>query len=482
MGAFPKNISNIYDFIRKGARLFFDLINPQSENEDSRRREFILNTLLLGSIFLSFLTTISALSDFWRLGKLYTGVSPIFPLLIFFTFIGLLFLSRKGHFIAVSYLFIGIYSLAIFYAVYKWGVDFPQGPITFALIIVISSILLGTGFSFVMIATISIFLVLFFYLQINSLVDYETGWRKDFADFNDVLVFIFTLIVITIVSWLSNREIEKSLQRARRSEADLQKERDSLEIKVVERTRELRELQAEKMLQMHRFAEFGKMSGGLFHDLVNPLTAALLSVDEFKRKYGAELKEKSLDLEKILRNVNRMKIFTEAARKQMQNQDLRGEFSPTEEISMALETLSYKARGAKVNLIFAPRKNIYKIYGNQIKFYRLMCDLISNAIDSYKSLPKSEDNRQVEIRLAQDNDNIIVSVKDHGCGIKKDDKDKIFQPLFTTKEASEGTGLGLFICKNTVEKDFGGKIELESEEGKGTTFAITMPLNTNYGA
>lgn len=470
--------SKFYSYIQRGCSFFYGFIEPRSNNEDLKRREFILNIILGGSLLLSFLAVIMVTSDFLKFEKQYTGAPPILQLFIFAIFIILYFLSRKGFFVIASYVLIGLYFIPITYTAYYWGADIPQGLITYALLIVVSGILIGTKFSFILTTIISLTIFVISYIQIN-ISSPKSYWRKELMGLDDVWVIIFTFIAILIVSWLSNREIEKSLNRARRSEADLQKERDSLEIKVVERTREIRELEAEKMLQVHRFAEFGKMAGGLFHDLVNPLTAAMLSVDEFKRKYGAELKEKSLDLEKILRNVNRMKIFTEAARKQMQNQELKGEFSPAEEISMALETLSYKARGAKVNLVFSPQKNIPKIYGNQIKFYRLMCDLISNAIDSYKALPKSENDRRINIEMAQKNNSIIVSVKDYGCGIKKDDMDKIFQPLFTTKEASEGTGLGLFVSKNTIENDFGGRIELESEEGKGTKFTITIPVNIN---
>lgn len=480
MSTLAKKLFDFY-IIRKGCSFFYGLITPRSPDEDSRRREFILNIIILSSLFLSLTAAIFATIHKIQYGGSYAGIPIKLPFFIFIIFLSIYLLSRHGYSKISSLLLIVIYFIPTTYSIYAWGIDLPEALLAYALIITMAGILIGAKYSLLITVIISSTIVLFGYLQNNSLTHPDLYWKKEMLKIEDAIVIVATMIVIMAISWLSSREIEKSLERARQSEAELQKERDSLEIKVVERTRELRELQAEKMLQVHRFAEFGKMAGGLFHDLVNPLTAALLSVDEFKRKYGAELKEKRLDLEKILRNVNRMKIFTEAARKQMQNQDLKGEFSPTEEITMAVDTLSYKARGAKVNLVFAPQKNISKIYGNQIKFYRLMCDLISNAIDSYKSLPEFSGDRQVEIELTQNSDNIVIAVKDCGCGIKKDDEDKIFQPLFTTKEPSEGTGLGLFISKNTVENDFSGKIELKSEEGKGTTFAITIPLNTNYG-
>ena len=82
-----------------------------------------------------------------------------------------------------------------------------------------------------------------------------------------------------VIAWLSNREIEKSLKRARRSEAALKVERDALEITVEARTRQLREAQADQLSQLYRFAEFGQISSGLFHDLVNPLNAMSLNME-----------------------------------------------------------------------------------------------------------------------------------------------------------------------------------------------------------
>ena len=66
-------------------------------------------------------------------------------------------------------------------------------------------------------------------------------------------------------------------------------------------------------------------------------------------------------------------------------------------------------------------------------------------------------------------------MSDTGCGISKENLKNIFEPFFTTKPEGEGTGMGLSVCHTLIEKN-GGTIHVESEEGKGTTFFIDLPL------
>jgi signal transduction histidine kinase len=73
-----------------------------------------------------------------------------------------------------------------------------------------------------------------------------------------------------------------------------------------------------------------------------------------------------------------------------------------------------------------------------------------------------------------DESHIHIQVTDTGCGIPKDIRSKIFEPFFTTKEAGKGTGLGLAIVAQVVE-DHHGKIRVESQEGSGTTFTVSLP-------
>jgi signal transduction histidine kinase len=86
-----------------------------------------------------------------------------------------------------------------------------------------------------------------------------------------------------------------------------------------------------------------------------------------------------------------------------------------------------------------------------------------------------EENGQLFIKSYHDKDNVIVSVKDNGKGISKDNLQKIFDPFFTTKDIGSGTGLGLSISHGIIEKHY-GKITVESEENQGSCFTLTLPV------
>jgi signal transduction histidine kinase len=73
--------------------------------------------------------------------------------------------------------------------------------------------------------------------------------------------------------------------------------------------------------------------------------------------------------------------------------------------------------------------------------------------------------------------NVVVKIKDNGIGIKKEDLHKVFDPFFTTKPVGEGTGLGLSICHRIVT-EHRGTIDVDSTPGKGTTFTISLPVES----
>jgi two-component system, NtrC family, sensor kinase len=82
---------------------------------------------------------------------------------------------------------------------------------------------------------------------------------------------------------------------------------------------------------------------------------------------------------------------------------------------------------------------------------------------------------------AQQRENYLVfAVSDTGAGIPEANLDRLFDPFFTTKPVGKGTGLGLSICYGIIEK-MGGKLEVESKMGKGTTFLISLPLQMDTG-
>lgn len=111
---------------------------------------------------------------------------------------------------------------------------------------------------------------------------------------------------------------------------------------------------------------------------------------------------------------------------------------------------------------------------HELSLIRILKNLIGNAVYAVKD--RGRDARIVlKTRLVQDGGAVEISIEDNGTGIKAEDLSRIWDAYFTTK-GSEGTGLGLHIVRETVEETLGGSIHVVSEEGKGTSFTLTLPL------
>ena len=476
-----KELKSFYKIMKKGVHfLYIFFIQPRLKNEDLARREFILNVLLLGILTLALYASIRLTTDLIRLGDAFPGISPFILYAVFLIFTFLYILSRRGFVFLVSRLFLLIFFLPITFTVLQWGIDLPITLVAYILLIVMSGILINSRFAFLTTSIISLTLIFIGYAHTTGLIEPNLYWKEGVARIEDAYVISALLFVIFIVSWLSNREIEKSLRRARKSEKELQKERDLLEVKVEERTAELKKTQLEKTMQLYRFADFGKMASGLFHDLVNPLTALSLNLEDLKNNPKLSVSELKDRIGCALGGVKNVSVLIEGSRKQIQKQEIQTNFSISYEINLSIQMLSFKARKANVALEFTPPQKDIHTYGNPVKFYRLIHDIVSNAVDSYEGLFQTD--KKVIVRFERNGKLAEIQVQDWGCGISKENLGKIFDPLFTTKGHEKGVGIGLMICKEIIEKDFGGKIDVESQEGIGATFTITIPIRTKNEA
>ena len=109
---------------------------------------------------------------------------------------------------------------------------------------------------------------------------------------------------------------------------------------------------------------------------------------------------------------------------------------------------------------------------------RVILNLITNAFYAVSEKKKQAGDGYepvVSVSTKKIDDKVFVSIKDNGNGIPQKVVDKIFQPFFTTKPTGQGTGLGLSISYDIITKGHGGELRVETEEGKGSEFIITIP-------
>lgn len=473
---------SLSSYVEQGASLLFKyFIQPKSENEDIARREYILNVLLgwaMGISFVALLTTSHGLLVAMAEGRAFEGFPPLGIFIILSIFTSLLFLSRKGFIRLSAIVLTLLYLIPVLYASIEWGVDLPQGIAIYALLIVMTSVLINTRTSIFFTFFLTVFLLTVSYLHNESILTPASYWRAQHFTYSDAIAMVATFIVIAAVSSLSNREIEKSLRRVRTSERALKEERDLLEVKVEERTKELRESQLAQISQLNRFVEFGRIASGLFHDLSSPLTALSLNLHMIKGEDDKRIsKEADTYLQNALKTTVRLEDYFKTIRRQLQTQDERVNFDLCEEFEKVMDVLSYKARKGGV-LVEIDCKKI-RLTASVVKFDQVIANLLSNAIDAC-IMRKEKGEGKVVVRAIERHEYVVIEVSDNGVGIPKELQSNIFQPFFTTKSIEQGTGIGLSTCKNIMEKDFGGTITFDSELGKGTTFTAKFPTYVRH--
>lgn len=477
--------------------LYIKLVEPRQTDEELHRKEIVCNTLLIFVLLLMMVLDVLVFKSFLYMGFEYAGINPFIMLTITGSIICLLYLSRIGYVSQVSHVMILILTAGCIYGQIIWGADLPSVILLWCFIITASSILISTRYSFflaLLIGGLTIFFELFG--QYNLRVTDRT-WKDLPFRLDDAIEYTVVFALIAGVSWLSNREIFKSLQQAKTSRRELQKERDQLEIKVEERTRELHSAQVEKINSMYQLVEFGRISSGLFHDLMTPLNTLSFSINTMSKSGEiSEIEHVERQIGQCIKTSNRITDFISLAKKQIHHTGDESRFEICKEIENIVSLLQTKARQSQVDIMYSCQKRI-SIHGSPTMFSHIVTNLISNAIDSYSNRSgtfenhpdeNTSDRQKVLIYTKKKHRHIEIQVRDFGSGIPLEIQSKIFDPFFTTK-AQNGCGIGLSATKHSLEKYFKGSISFTSNISdtslggsklrQGTTFIIKIPIMHN---
>jgi signal transduction histidine kinase len=150
-------------------------------------------------------------------------------------------------------------------------------------------------------------------------------------------------------------------------------------------------------------------------------------------------------------------------------------------VSVIRETvllLSHSLRAANCSVVFEPQNEVIEMWGPPGRLIQVVTNLVTNAIDA----SGTKGGGTIVIRLAHGAGGIELQVQDHGIGIPQAHMGRIFEPMFTSKPVGQGTGLGLTIVRDIVTSDFNATIDVESEEGQGTTFVLRFGDERREGA
>ena len=246
--------------------------------------------------------------------------------------------------------------------------------------------------------------------------------------------------------------------------AELKREQARLEERIAERTRELQESQA-LLVQQEKQAAFGLLAAGIAHEVGNPLAAISSLVQMLNRRDTDEYTSERLQmvddqLRRIQRTLHELVDFSRPATTEQSLCNVH------EVIEAALNIAKYYKRKKGKRIVTRYAESLPKLRVVRDQLVQVFLNLILNAMDA------TDEGGTIEITTSLEADWIRVAIRDDGHGIADDDRDKIFQPYFTTKET--GTGLGLFVCRNIAEQMTNGRIELTASSVEGTTFSVLL--------
>lgn len=447
---------------------------PRSQNEDLARSEFIFNVLVLGALALLLIAILDDLVHRVTTDPTIHSTNSLSSMVLYilFGFFALLYtLSQTRHARIASYLLLSAFFALAAYMGFRWGVDLSASLLFYALVIIMAGILISTRVAFISALLIGGTIGLTVYLQNTDAVVPNRTWIQQSWGTDDVIIATVIFLVIAMVMWLSNREIEKSLRRARRSEKELRMERDSLEVRVQQRSEEIQRIEMERMSQAYKFIEFGRMASGIFHDLMNPLTGLSMNIDSIAEDQAVEPIKENVSRAKVA--ASHMQDLLSNMRKHLAHEGSSENFSVRERLESVLYMLETTAKQKGITCSLVAHTDA-TLFGDPVAFAQIFTNLISNAIQSFLSQSPADSKREIQVILKIRDYKIEIWVKDNGGGIAEESLQKIFEPFFTTRR--EGVGLGLSLTKRIVEHEFGGSIEVVSKIGQGTTFNISIPL------
>lgn len=221
-----------------------------------------------------------------------------------------------------------------------------------------------------------------------------------------------------------------------------------------------------------KFASLGKISSGIAHEINNPLDGVIrytnLCLERFKD--GEAVKEYLSEVKGGLHRItNIIRSFLEFSRHH--NTAIKSMIDINKVIDESLTSIA-KNISLKNNITVTRNysQGLPEIIDQGIK--HVFTNLIKNAYEAM-----ADDGGILTIDSRKNNEFIEVRINDTGCGIPQENIPRIFEPFFTTKPIEKGSGLGLAMCYDIIER-YNGNIGLESKHGKGTTFTISVPIET----
>mgnify|MGYP000694254380 CR=1 FL=1 len=243
---------------------------------------------------------------------------------------------------------------------------------------------------------------------------------------------------------------------------------DAMADAISQREARLQQAAREQIGRSEKLAALGRLAAGVAHEINNPLTGVLTFAHLLRDKKNADPQDRQ-DLEVIIRETQRaagiVRGLLDLAR---EKPPVKQRLDINEVIRRTLRLLGNQEVSRGIYIVEDLAEGLPPVYGDPNQLQQVVLNLSLNACEA---MPEGG---TLMLTTSAKAGRVIVKVVDTGCGIKREDLERIFEPFFSTKPIGKGTGLGLSVSYGIVEQH-GGTLEVESQEGRGSTFTITLP-------
>jgi len=268
------------------------------------------------------------------------------------------------------------------------------------------------------------------------------------------------------------------------SSNELRELNDNLEIKVQDEIEKNRE-KDRQLIEQSRFAALGEMIGNIAHQWRQPLsaissTASGMSVQiDLQIASNEDIKESYTN---ILSYVSFLTQTIEDFRGFFKENRERTQFNIIDVVNQTLSIISSAYKDHDIKLIHnLPNEDKLIIDGYPSELAQVFLNILNNAKDAISS--KEQEDKYVSINYKKEDGHYLIYIDDNAGGVPKSIINKIFDPYFTTKHKSQGTGIGLYMSKDIIETHMHGSLNVENRENRfedksffGASFKISLPI------
>jgi len=246
----------------------------------------------------------------------------------------------------------------------------------------------------------------------------------------------------------------------------------TLEAEIAKQTEEIQKTFA-NLAQTEKLASLGRMAAGVAHEINNPLTGVVTFAHLMLKRFPPDSPE-AQDLNVIIEQAERCaKIIKNLLTFARATPSEKGKVNINNVLSRTIYMVKNQEKFHNIKFIINIDDTQFITLGDASQFQQIFLNMLINAADAM--------NERGTITIAtrkstlNDKPSVEIEFTDTGCGIKEEDMSKLFEPFFTTKPVDKGTGLGLSVSHGIV-KHYGGRIDVKSTVGKGTSFFVKLPL------